>query len=117
MSLKTLGKNIKYYRKLRGLTTEQVANFLEISESTYHDFERTGKKLTLVHLINLEDLLNVDMYDMFKKDRYKHSESFKTINLKDMSIGDLTSISQFHRIVKNYITMKEIAKENEHVRI
>ena len=52
-----LGKNIKYYRKLKRLTQEQLAEQLDLSLGFISQVERGVTKMSLDTLIDLFDTL------------------------------------------------------------
>jgi transcriptional regulator with XRE-family HTH domain len=111
--LQILGKNLTYYRQLRGLSLKQVAEYLNVPEATYESFELNSRDLTLVHLIKLEDLLYVDMFDLLESDVSLHTEQFESVKLSEMELGDLKAIAEFHRIIMNYIKIKKIYDDSK----
>lgn len=61
---KILGKNIKYYRKQKNLTQEQMAEALELSVGFVSQVERGIAKMSLDTLIDLCDLLECSAGDI-----------------------------------------------------
>lgn len=111
--LQILGKNLAYYRQLRGLSLKQIAEYLKVSEVTCAGFELNGKDLSLIPLTKLEDLLNVDMADLFEPEISLHSKEFESIKLSEMEPEDLKVIAEFHRIIRNYIKIKRIYDDSK----
>lgn len=56
----TLDKNLVYYRKLSGLTQQQVADQLYLSRSTYTKYENGVSEPSLSVLCKITDLFQVD---------------------------------------------------------
>lgn len=56
----TLDKNLVYYRKLSGLTQQQVADQLYLSRSTYTKYETGVSEPSLSILRKIIDLFQVD---------------------------------------------------------
>ncbi len=70
---KTLGKNIKFYRKQKSLTQERLAEQLDLSVGFISQVERGITKMSLDTLINFCDLLDCsvgDMLDNARMDRF-----------------------------------------------
>lgn len=61
---KILGKNIKYYRKQKNLTQEQLAECLELSVGFISQVERGIAKMSLDTLIELCDFLDCSAGDI-----------------------------------------------------
>ncbi len=59
-----LGKNIKYYRKQKNLTQEQLAESLELSVGFISQVERGIAKMSLDTLIDLCDFLDCSAGDV-----------------------------------------------------
>lgn len=51
---KTVGKNIKKYRELKGLSLDKLCKYADIKEEYLNDFE------------NLKDNLTISIYDLYK---------------------------------------------------
>lgn len=64
INYKILGKNIKYYRKQKNLTQEQMAESLELSVGFTSQVERGIAKMSLDTLIDLCDILNCSAGDI-----------------------------------------------------
>lgn len=81
MGLKTiLGKNIKQYRQLKGLSQEELAEALEVSQQTMSKIERGKNFLTSDTLEKLSLILNVNVYELFMfEDEYSTNDIIKDI--------------------------------------
>lgn len=65
----TVGKNIKKFRKLSGLTQRQLADKLLLSESFIAKLESTTHQtISLDTLEQISNVLNIDIRDLFNKD-------------------------------------------------
>lgn len=70
---KPLGGKIKYYRKLKGLTQEQLAEKIGIETNTLSNIE-TGKSFMSFKLFQkLPDILDVQPYEFFIYPEYMTS--------------------------------------------
>ena len=66
MNLKeVLGKNIKRYRKIKGLSQEQLSEFLNISQQTLSKIESGKNFLTSETLEKIPHILGVNAYELF----------------------------------------------------
>lgn len=65
----TVGKNIKKFRKLSGLTQRQLADKLLLSESFIAKLESTTHQtISLDTLEQISNVLNIDIRELFNKD-------------------------------------------------
>ncbi len=64
INYKILGKNIRYYRKQKNLTQEQLAESLELSVGFISQVERGIAKMSLDTLIDLCDYLDCSAGDI-----------------------------------------------------
>ena len=62
---KTLGLNIAYYRKKRGLTQEELAEKAEIDRSTISKSEIAFAGTSLDLIFKIADILQVEPYKLF----------------------------------------------------
>lgn len=66
MNLKqTLGKNIKQYRQLKGLSQEELAEKLDVSQQTMSKIERGINFLTSETLEKISNILGVKISELF----------------------------------------------------
>lgn len=63
--LKLLANNIKKYRKLKGLSQNELAELLNISREHLAKLETTKRCISLMLLFRLSDALNVSLKDLF----------------------------------------------------
>lgn len=62
---KIFGENVKYYRKKRGLSQEQLAEKLDLSPNHISVIETGGKFVTYKHLEKIVQVLDVTPADLF----------------------------------------------------
>ncbi len=62
--LKLLGKNIKKYREISGLSQNQLAEFVDLSREHLADIERGHKRISLKRLFMIADVLKVKCSDL-----------------------------------------------------
>ena len=58
--------NVKYYRKNKKLTQEDIAKLLYIDRSVYAKKEGGKVNFTIEEIFILEKVLEVSIYDLFK---------------------------------------------------
>ena len=59
------GKHLCVLRTERGITQKQFAQFLQVSESTYANWEQGRREPCLYHLLKISKILEVDMNTLF----------------------------------------------------
>lgn len=63
--LASLAKNIKKYRKLKGLSQNELAELLNISREHLAKLETTKRCISLMLLFRLSEVLKVSLKDLF----------------------------------------------------
>ena len=103
INYKIVGKNIKYYRKQKNLTQEQMAESLELSVGFISQLERGIAKMSLDTLIDLCDILDCSAGDILDSAH---------INCRDQMSEDLLSLYEqipkkdqtlFYHMLKAYV--------------
>jgi transcriptional regulator with XRE-family HTH domain len=105
--------NIMNLRKRLGFTQEQVAAYLGMPNHTMISYYETGKRsdIPLDVLERLADLYRVELYDLMEEDL-----SLQAVNMAfafradEFEVQDIAAISQFNKVVKNYLKMKRLAE-------
>ncbi len=97
MPFAKIGKNIRKYRKQRGLTQEALAEKIGLSTNFLGSLERGEKALTTKTMISIVDALNISA-DMLLcdviKNGYKIKTSILTEKLEKLSPSDREKILQ-----------------------
>ena len=70
-----LGAHLKEARTQRGLTQEEFAEMLDITQKHYSEVERGINGLSIKHLLMLSNILNVSI-DFLIKDNFDEDHSF-----------------------------------------
>lgn len=63
---KNLGLNIAYYRKLRGLSQEKLAEWVDISRTHISRIETADCAVSLDVVFHLADALEIEPYKLFQ---------------------------------------------------
>jgi transcriptional regulator with XRE-family HTH domain len=66
-----IGKNIRKIRELKGLTQEELADKLNISQNAYSKLERDETEMTLTKLMKIAQHLNTNFLDLIGFDENK----------------------------------------------
>ena len=107
--MNTIGNNIKKFREFKGLSQDQVSEFLGINRVTLSNFE-TGAKLPDLNTLNkISDLFGIELDSLLEEnvDLVELDTSF-AFRTESLSPEDLVQISLFHKIVKNYLKIQAI---------
>ena len=87
MDLKrTLGKNIKQYRQLKGLSQEQFSELLDISQQSLSKIERGKNFLTSETLEKIPKLLDISVYELFMNEEEYTSDDVLNDILRYLSV-------------------------------
>lgn len=108
-----IGGNIRNFRELKGLTREQMADFLHLSVSAYGNIERNQTDLTVSRIQQIAEILEVDMSQILNFDT---SQIFN-IKHNDVIQGANSKVEQ-HNYSNNYMEkyIKILEAENERLR-
>lgn len=107
MTLKeNLGKNIKEYRQLQGISQEELAEKLDISQQTLSKIECGKNFLTSETLERISSVLGVNTCELFMFEEYNTQADMLVEIEKYISI--IRSNPQKLAFVKNMV--KEVAK-------
>ena len=66
--LKAVGGNLRKFRKAKGLTMESLAGEAEIEYRQLGRIERGEINTTILSLMMLTDILNIEIYQLFQFD-------------------------------------------------
>lgn len=109
-----IGKNITDYRTKLGYTQDNIASYLGADRTTVSKYENDEREISIINLNKLADLFGIELNDLIEENNEK-----KTVNLAfafrsdGIDMEDLESIASFQKIVKKYLLMKDIQKNNE----
>lgn len=107
-----IGDNLKNFRKKFSLTQDNVAKYLGIKRELLSYYETGERKIPLETLNKLSDLYGTELIDLLEGnlENIQVNIAFRAEKLGE---EDLQTIAQFKKIVKNYLKMIKIEKENE----
>lgn len=112
--IKRIGKNIKSFREKMGLSQDELAKFLKVQREMVSYYETGVREVPVENLKKLADLFGVEMYDLIEQDELasKANVAF-AFRAQGLSDHDLGVISDFKRVVMNYIKLIQIKDKNE----
>lgn len=111
MNKKTIN-NLKIFREASGFTQERVASFLAIERGALANYELGTREVPLSILIKLSDLYGVDLSDLFEADQEKVKDVVLcSFRMEDLSNEDIREISAFKEVVKSYLKMDYLEKD------
>lgn len=67
--MNTIGEKIRYFRKLKGLSQEDLAHELDISLTAYSKIERNITDVSFSRLTQVADVLKVSLLDLLIADQ------------------------------------------------
>jgi transcriptional regulator with XRE-family HTH domain len=107
-----IGKNLQALRQKLGFTQEQVAAYLQINREEVSYYENGNRTASTKILIQLANLYGVDEYGFFEEDldlaKVNLALAFRAESIK---AEDLAQIAKFKKIVRNYLGMKNLLKD------
>ncbi|MBU0488383.1 MAG: helix-turn-helix domain-containing protein [Bacteroidetes bacterium] len=112
--MKIIGRNLKKYRNQMGLTQDQLATYLGVERSTISHYETAEREASLGHLSRLADLFGIELEELSETDEARQSAKLAFAFRRDgFDERDMESIASFQKIVRNYLKMNEILKNDE----
>ena len=107
-----IGENIKSYRERLHLTQHQVAECLGISRELVSLFETGKREISLEKLESLADLFGVELVNLIEEDSdLVVTDLAFAYRSEEMTNDDLRQISEFKRIIKNYLKISQMLNE------
>ena len=100
-----IGKNIKAFSEHLNYTQQEISDYLGIRQPAYVKYEKGETVVPLEAMEKLASLYNVEEYDLMEENDQLFQTSVACAYRKTGNVGDLSQISQFQKIVKNYIQM------------
>ena len=114
MKSKCAGRNIKAYRERLLMSQQEIADFLGIQWEIISYWETGQREINLGMLEKLSDLFGVEIINLLEEDEKiaKADQAF-AFRSEGLTKSDLEQISNFNRIVKNYLKIQKIETKNE----
>jgi len=104
-----IGINIKQLREQMGLTQENLAEFLNTSREQVGYYEIGTRSIPTAQLTKLASLFCLDEHDFYEEDIQRRNVNLAfAFRTDSISTYDLDSISQFKKVVRNYLNMKRV---------
>lgn len=114
VKFKIIGNNIRVLREKYNFSQIEVANFLGLKDhTTISYYERGERNIPLNHLTKIADLFGVELEVLLTENPEEQIINkvfaFRKDELKEK---DFITIANFHRIVKNYIKLRNLEKKH-----
>lgn len=88
-----LGK-IRATRELKNISQQVIANDLDITQSSYAKMERGYTKMNLENLIKITKYLEIDISQLFNREKQKGSSAISTTNIENQQLENLILLFQ-----------------------
>ncbi|WP_454523618.1 helix-turn-helix domain-containing protein [Dyadobacter jiangsuensis] len=109
-----VGGNIRQFRERLSMSQQELADFLGVTTPLISYYEGGSRSVPMLSIEKLASLFGVDAYDLFEENASLHTANTAfAFRADDLLNTDLEQIAQFRKIVKNYISMKNLAQANE----
>ncbi|MEN6464468.1 MAG: helix-turn-helix transcriptional regulator [Syntrophaceae bacterium] len=108
-----IGYNIKSLREKRKLRQEDIASFLGVSREMVSYYESGARNIPLDTVNRLADFFQVELEDLLEEnpDLRKANIAF-AFRAGELGPEDFQTVSDFHKIVKNYIKIKSLCEKH-----
>ncbi len=63
---KNIGKNVKKYRNLRGISQEKLSEMLDVNNKFIGHVERFERYISLKRLIKIAEILEIELKELFE---------------------------------------------------
>jgi transcriptional regulator with XRE-family HTH domain len=104
-----VGQNLRLFREEMRLTQEALAEYLNIAREMISYYETGTRSIPTEQLSKLANLFCIEEYDFYEEDPSKRKLNIALAFRADaLQTSDLKGIAQFKKIVRNYVTMKEL---------
>lgn len=80
--MNTIGEKIRHFRKLKGLSQDDLAYELDISLTAYSKIERNITDVNFSRLSQIAKVLNITLVDLLSADKKGKSRNEENDNLK-----------------------------------
>jgi len=114
-TMPVLGRNILSLRKKLNLSQEDLASFLEIQSREIISYYENGTRNIPIEIAQrISDLFGVELYDLLSEDLSKNTAELAfAFRADEVKLEDLVILSEFKKIVKNYLQILRLESKNE----
>lgn len=107
-----IGKNLAKLRGANKLTQQQVADCLAITRSAYSNYEEGTREAPMDVLVEAADLFGCEVHLLLERNEDVVDNMLVcAFRVEELSVADLHEISNFKKIVKNYIKIKRLLEK------
>lgn len=106
-----IGLKVKELREKAGLNQTQLAQFLEVDQSTLSKCEKGERQFQVDHLERLGSLFGFTLTDLMNEEVVVKPLRI-AFRADGMQIEDLAAIADIHRIALNLDLMRTLLREN-----
>lgn len=112
-----LAKNIRKLRKSKGYSEVLIADFLEVSVSTYQDYENEKQSIPIPKIEQLALLYNIKPYDLYNEDpkEREYLKMFAFMTDSKPMVSDLKTISAFKKIIINHNNLQSLINKEQKI--
>ncbi len=104
-----IGQNIRSLREKMGLTQDALAQYLGTSREQIGYYEIGQRNIPSIQLSKLANLFCMNEYDFYEEEMQNRSINLAfAFRAEKLQAQDLQSIAQFKKIVRNYLSMKNV---------
>jgi len=109
-----IGQILKAFREKNNFSQETVASFLGIKREMLSYYENNSREPSIDVLENLANLYGADLADFFETDEnhINTNVAFAAFRASNINESDMKELAQFRKVVKNYLKIVELEKEN-----
>lgn len=101
-----VSENLKRFRDASEYNQSHVAVFLEIERGAYANYESGLREMPYNLIVKVCELYGISISSLFEEDFSKiENEVFCAFRLKNPNKEDITEMSQFKTVVRNYLKM------------
>lgn len=106
-----VGHNIKTLRKKFGFTQESFSEFLGINRVELSYYENGKRPVPISIISQAADIFGIDGYELYQKSQTENQSNLAfAFRADELGAQELREISSFKKIVKNYLQMKQLLK-------
>jgi transcriptional regulator with XRE-family HTH domain len=108
---KYIGSNILNFRKIQGLSQQQLADYLDVTRELISLIETGNRDISMSNLNKLADLFGIELEELLEEDQVIKEANVAFAFRSDNNSADLSNVAAFRRIVLNYIKMEKLKDE------